>query len=156
MSMEVQLIRLGEDLLKAVRKAPNLIDDLIFEDDADPQPGFDPVNDNWSGSYRHFFVPYFEHVASEAGDDPDDFESSDVVLEDPFYRAMNGAEELDYEFCYGPASVHSPEAVKALVEEWKADFTKKDRDDSERLDVSLFLFYDGAAKANQGVVCGVS
>lgn len=156
MSMEVQLIRVGADLLKAIQANPDLIEAIIFDADAKPPAGFDPTADLWDGSYLHFFSPYFEHVAGEAGDDPDEVESSAAVLADPFYRAITGVEELDYDFCYGPASVHPAESVKALVEAWKADFSQADRDEPDRLDVSLFLFYEGAAKAGQAVICGIA
>ena len=156
MSMEVQLIRLGDGLMKDVRANPELIEDLVFDSDGGAPAGFDRDKDLWEGSYLHFFAPYFEHVASEAGDDPDDLESSEAVVTDPFYRAVNGVEELAYEFCYGPATVHTPESVKALVEEWGADFDADDREDTDRLDVTLFLFYEGAAKAGQSVICGIA
>ena len=156
MSMEVQLIRVSEDLLKAIRASPDLIDAIVFDADAKPPAGLDPSADLWDGSYLHFFSPYFEHVAGEAGDDPDEVESSAAVLANPFYRAIPGSEDLDYDFCYGPASVHSAESVKALVEAWKGDFSKADRDEPDRMDVSLFLFYEGAAKAGQSVICGIA
>ena len=156
MGMEVQLIRVDEGLLKAIQANPELIDAMVFDADAKPPAGFDAAQDLWDGSYLHFFLPCFEHLAEAAGDDPEDHDSSEAVLADPLYRAINGEGELDYDFCYGPASVHTPEKVRALVEAWAPDFSKDDRAEPARMDVSLFLFYEGAAKAGKAVICGIA
>lgn len=156
MSMEVQLIRVDEGLLKAIHATPTLIDQIIFEADAKPPSGFEPTKDLWDGSYLHVFSPYFEHVAAEAGDDPEEHYSSKAVHADPLYRAINGDAPLDYDFCYGPATVHTPEKVKALVADWAPTFSKADRAEPDRIDVSLFLFFEEAAKAGKAVICGIA
>lgn len=156
MSMHVILIRLDDDQLKAVRTAPNLIDALVFGDPKDAPPGFNAAEQMFTLDYRHFCVPYFEYLAAEAGDDPEDFEASEAVTTDPIYRAFNGDDLLDYAFCYGPASVHSSAAVRALATAWRAYFEAADLADDTRIDVALFKFYQAAAKAGCAMVCGVA
>jgi hypothetical protein len=156
MSMWVNLARVSPDLLGQIIKKPALLDAMLFEDEDPKIEGFDQDGDVFGEDYRHMFVPYFEHLAEAAGDDPDDFDSSESVQKDPIYRGISGDEEIDYDFCYGPAMYNTPGVVQEIANSWEGDFSKKDLADTERMDVALYLFYKEAAEQGRAIICGIS
>jgi hypothetical protein len=154
--MWVSLARVSPELLGEVIEKPTLLDAMLFEDEDPKLKGFDRDGDVFGEDYRHMFVPYFEHVAEVEGDDPDDFDSSKAVQADPMYRAITGDNEIDYDFCYGPAMYNGPETVKEIASSWEGQYSKQELADTERMDVALYLFYKGAAEEGRAVICGIS
>lgn len=154
--MWVNLARVSPDLLGQIIKKPELLDAMLFEDQDPKIEGFNQDSDVFGEDYRHMFVPYFEHVAEEAGDDPDDFDSSETVQKDPMYRSICGDGEIEYDFCYGPAMYNNPSEVQEIAKVWDGVFSKEELADTERMDVSLCLFYKEAAEQGRAVICGIS
>jgi len=157
MSMWVNLVQVSPELLGKIVNKPAMLDAMLF-DEGDPGiAGFDGAADVYGEDYRHMFVPYFEFVAEQAGGDPDDFESCEAVTKDPMYRAITGGQELEYEFCYGPASYNDNKTVRAISDDWDGQFSAEElANESERPDIALFLFCKKAAEQGRAVICGIS
>lgn len=157
MSMWVNLVKVSPSLLQQITTKPALLEAMLF-DEGDPGiDGFDQNADVYGEDYRHMFVPYFQYIAEQAGEeDPEDFEGCDAVMKDPMYRGISGEQEIDYDFCYGPAMYNDIDTVRGIVADWADSFSDEDLADAERPDVAMFLFYKDAAAKGHAIICGIS
>jgi len=156
MSMMLVQVKVGPRLLSLIKENPQVLHEIVFADEDFSRYAFHHREDMNEVDYLHMLAPYFQFLAMENGEDPDDYECSHAVQKNPMYRSMTGEQILGYEFCYGPASYHQLEKAKQITEEWAEHFRAEDLADIERPDVSVFLFYQQAVSEGKTVICGIN
>lgn len=163
MSMWLTLRKIDTALLEAIRDRPELVHELFFEvDDAAPPRGFRPWADAYGYDYRTISAIVEGRAEDEEG-------TTDWTGCYPWMaRAIGheGGEVIeDYEFCYGPAFVLTPDEVKKVAkglaaEGWglgasAADWGDDRRDDDDEFE-DLGSFFAAAAAEGRAVIGGVS
>jgi hypothetical protein len=131
MSMWLNLAKVSPDLLAQIRARPDLLDNLFFDEEADPPAGVDLRVDLFGCDYRTL-TAIAEGMASQEAPGTDWRETY------VFLRRATGDDERDhlqgYEFTYGPAFALGTDDVLAVHrglsdEGW--DFDGDDLDDDE-------------------------
>jgi len=150
MSMWLNLVKLTLDDVEKVKAKPNVLDAVFFDGGTSQLASYNEANDVFGTDYR---------TLSEVGEamaDGEELEEQDTWLAKSVGNGLG--DELDYEFCYGPGFVLSPDEVKNVAtgfasEAWYADAEAVDDDENIP---GLVRFFETAAKEGKGVIGGVS
>ncbi|MFJ8112717.1 hypothetical protein [Streptomyces sp. NPDC096132] len=161
MSMWLSLAKIEPSLLTTAREKPELIDSLFFDEDDDPGapvPGFRPVADAYGYDYR--LLSDIAEGRAQAEENTTDWMGAYPWLAKASGHGCDVTEE--YEFCYGPAFVLTPDEVRQVAEGLVAEgwvpstAAKWDEETEDDEFEDLGPFFAAAAAEGKAVIGGVN